>query len=334
MSPSRELHDADSGAGRVVACLRGCVCGAAALVGASSLLCALSGDVALWASPLAGGARAWNVIGGCAWLLLALHCLRPVSRGLRLPFFGLLAALCVAALIDTNDYYQLIGSGAIRTRRALPVSLAVAALAAAGLWELAGRRGAPRGALQWTLGLTGGALGGLSAALLLLLAFGATDYRRPADCAVVLGAAVRSDGTPSLSLRDRVDEAVQLYHAHHVERIVMSGGIDPNHGYSEAQVMRQRAMEAGVPAAHITLDEYGNNTRASARNCARLLEAKGWQDALLVSHDYHLLRAKTAFRREGVRVYTVPATETRPLARGPYFVLRECVAWLYYSMPS
>ena len=157
---------------------------------------------------------------------------------------------------------------------------------------------------------------------------------RPADCAVVLGAGVRADGSPSLALSDRVAQGVRLYRERHVEALVMTGGVDPRHGQSEAAVMRRLAVEAGVPEAAVLVDEEGVDTRASARNCARILREHAWEDALLVSHDYHLLRAKTAFGRAGARVYTVPAQETRPLARAPYYLLRECVAWLYYALPS
>ncbi|MFT7668508.1 MAG: uncharacterized SAM-binding protein YcdF (DUF218 family) [Planctomycetota bacterium] len=303
-------------------------------MGISSIFCAWSGDVALWVSPLFGSVRAWNALSGFGWLFLAVHCLWPLARPIRLALLLFMATLGVAALVGTNSYYQLVSSGGIQTRFPLPASLGVLALALAGLWVMIRPRGSARGTLEWTLGLFGAGLGGLAAPLVLLLTFGATDYRRPADCAVVLGAAVQADGRPTLSLSDRVDEAVRLYHSHHVEHIVMSGGIDPHHGLSEAQVMRERAIAAGVPADCIELDEEGKNTRASANNCAVLLRDNGWEDALLVSHDYHLLRSKTAFRRAGMRVYTVPATETRPLGRWPYFVLRECVAWLYYSMPS
>ena len=127
---------------------------------------------------------------------------------------------------------------------------------------------------------------------------------------------------------------MRLYHEGHVQRLVMSGGVDPRHGQSEAQVMRRLAVEAGVPSAHIELDELGVNTRASAVQCSQLMLDRGWNKALLVSHGYHLLRAKGAFQRSGARVYTVPASETRRLQREPYFVLRECAAWLYYSLPS
>jgi hypothetical protein len=52
---------------------------------------------------------------------------------------------------------------------------------------------------------------------------------------------------------------------------------------------------------------------------------------LAVSHGYHLPRIKAAYRRSGVEVYTVPARETRTLARKPVLIAREVVAtWAYF----
>ncbi|MCB9915992.1 MAG: YdcF family protein [Planctomycetes bacterium] len=314
--------------------LRGLALGAAALVGLASLCAALTGDGALWTSPLLGGPRVWSALTGLAWLGVVAHALRPLPRTARVALGGALALVTVAAALDVVAYYQLVARAAIATRLALPASAGVLLLAFAAARELARTDGAPRGALAWTAGLAGGATGGVAATLALVLAFGATDYRRPADCAVVLGARVHADGTPSLALADRVAEGVRLYETGLVHELVMSGGVDPGHGRSEARVMAQLAVEAGVPAEHVHLDEAGANTRASAENCARLAAEHGWRDALLVSHGYHLLRAKTAFHRAGLRTYSVPARETRPLRKGPLFVLRECVAWLYYALPA
>ncbi len=41
--------------------------------------------------------------------------------------------------------------------------------------------------------------------------FGTTDYRRQADVAVVFGAQVHDDGSPSTALGDRVTTACDLY---------------------------------------------------------------------------------------------------------------------------
>lgn len=311
--------------------MRGFFSGAALLLGLTCLLFAASGDLVVWTTPLLVEARTWGVLCGIAWLLVASQSVRRLARGPRMFAVVMLGLIGLAAVLDTVSYYSLLSGGAIRTSRACPASLAVVLLVLFSLREL-GRNGVR--VRLWKLELCGSVAGGVAACVVALLTFGATDYRRPADCAIVLGAAVRANGSPSLALSDRVAEGIRLYHEGHVALLVMSGGVDPVHGLSEAQVMKQLAIDAGVPAAAVLLDEAGVSTRASAVNCAQLMQQRDLEDALLVSHGYHLLRAKSAFARAGVVVFTVPATETRTMRKTPYFVLRECVAWVYYAMPN
>lgn len=313
--------------------LRGFFVGAALTIAGSSALAAFSDDPAVWIAPIGVGVRFWNGVVALLFGALLVHALRPLPRWPRRVTGLGLALLAVGGLRDARAYFELLSVGTIDTRRALPASLAVLALL---LWggALLLRAGPKRTGwwdrLALTVAIPGG---GLVALLVLLMTFAATDYRRPADCAVVLGAGVYPDGTPSLTLNDRVGEGIRLYHEGLVPRLLMTGGVDPGHGLSEPQVMRRLGIEAGVPESAIWLDEEGVNTRASARNCAARLEREGLESALLVSHGYHLLRAKAAFRREGLRTFTVPATETRRLAREPYFVVRECAAWVWYALP-
>jgi uncharacterized SAM-binding protein YcdF (DUF218 family) len=160
--------------------------------------------------------------------------------------------------------------------------------------------------------------------------FGVTRYERKADVAVVLGARAYADGTPSLALADRVDEAVRAYRHGLVPRLIMSGGVEAGGGVSEPRVMYERAVRAGVPPDAIELDEEGANTALTARNVARLVPAG--TRVLLVSHYFHLPRTALLFRRQGLEVFTLPARMSRRLIQEPWFVAREVpafyVAWL------
>jgi uncharacterized SAM-binding protein YcdF (DUF218 family) len=180
--------------------------------------------------------------------------------------------------------------------------------------------------------LTTAALGAAVAFALpvVQMAVTALSHAEPsADCAVVLGARVYDDGTPSLALSDRVDEAVRLYQAGRVRWLIMSGGRDDATGVSEALVMRARAASAGVPKDRILVDEQGYNTAATARNAVRLLQENGLRTALLVTHYFHEPRTKLLFSRQGVRGQAAPAHMTRHLALEPWFVVREVIA--YYA---
>ncbi len=313
---------------------RGAVAGALLAIGGSTLLATVGDEAAVWITSPVRFARAWSVGVAFVCAALAVTVLVPSAGRVRVALAALAVLPFEASVRDATVYYALVRSGAIHTARALPASLFVTAVLVLGtVFAWRPMRGC------WTLARlaaagAGAGPGGLGSLVVLLLAFGNTDYRRPADCIVVLGARVYDDGTPSLALSDRVAQGVELWREGLAPALVMSGGVDAANGRSEPRTMARLAEDAGVPASAIVLDELGITTRASSESCAALARERGWSRALLVSHDYHLLRAKTSFARAGLEAYTVPAAETRPLARRHVFLLRECVAWLWYARPG
>jgi len=105
--------------------------------------------------------------------------------------------------------------------------------------------------------------------------------------AVVFGAEVKKDGTPSAALRDRVETAVALYKKDKVEKLLMSGDnsfVD----YNEPESMRQYAISLGVPDSDIVLDYAGRRTYDT---CYRAKEIFGVYSAILVTQGFHLPRA-------------------------------------------
>jgi uncharacterized SAM-binding protein YcdF (DUF218 family) len=257
--------------------------------------------------------------------LLAGASARPRPRPLRLAEVAILGAVAAFALIDAFSFYAALARGAIRTPAVVPASILVAALFGALAWDAARRRDPLP-----PLGVPGAAVAGLvvlALPLVRMFTFGPTRYERRADCAVVFGARVWNDGRPSDALADRVDEAVSLYRRGLVRRLVMSGGVEPENGLSEPDVMRARAEAGGVPREAILLDEAGVDTAATVRNTSRLMDREGLQSALVVSHYYHEPRAKMLFDRAGVRAFTVPARMRRRLYKEPYYVAREVGAY-------
>lgn len=164
-----------------------------------------------------------------------------------------------------------------------------------------------------------------------MLFFGTTDYRRPADAAVVLGARVYDDGTLSTALSDRVRTGVDLYRSGLVARLIMSGGIGAN-GVDETVAMRRRAIELGVPATAIVRDDLGIDTDASVADTTRIFRRLGIRKVLLVSQSWHLPRVKLAYLEAGWNVCTVPASTSTPIIQTPYLMLREIPAfWVYWA---
>jgi vancomycin permeability regulator SanA len=110
----------------------------------------------------------------------------------------------------------------------------------------------------------------------------------PADrVAIIFGAGLRRDGTPTAILRDRVQTAVQLYQQGKVEKLLMSGDNSVVE-YNEPEAMRQYALSLGVPDTAIVLDYAGRRTYDT---CYRAKAIFGVESAILVTQDFHLPRA-------------------------------------------
>jgi vancomycin permeability regulator SanA len=152
-----------------------------------------------------------------------------------------------------------------------------------------------------TLGL---AATGLAAAMLLLVAGllldGLRDDAQPSDVAIVLGSQVLPDGTPSARLQARLSKGAELYQRGLVRQVLVSGGTG-REGFNEARVMASWLFNRHkLPTQAVLLDEHGNTTADTARNCAAIMHAHGYTSAVAVTQYFHVTRSKLALRRAGV----------------------------------
>jgi vancomycin permeability regulator SanA len=305
--------------------------GAWAAISLTSIVLAIAGGEAVFFGRPFGPQGLWHVAVALAFLVPlcswgARFGLPRPTRTARLGATVLLGLAGLMAVRDAAVYYLLLGSGTIASAFPVPMSLLLLLPIAAALRELL--RPPARGRLL-IAAVPASAVGCLATFLALIATFGSTDYRREADCAVVLGAGVWDDGTPSLALSDRVAEGIRLYRDGLVGKLIMTGGTGRN-GHSEPEVMRRIAVRAGVPAAAVLLDEAGSDTRRSAKSVRRIMDREGLRSALVVSHYYHLLRCRGIFAHAGVDCRTVPARMSRRLDGEPWYLLRECAAFVTY----
>lgn len=138
-----------------------------------------------------------------------------------------------------------------------------------------------------------------------------------ADCIVVLGAAVTPEEEPSGILEDRLDQAIALYQAGASPRIIMSGNQEP--GYDEPSVMKQYAVDRGVPSDDVFCDYAGYNTYDTMYRAANVF---GAQRAVVVTQTYHLYRALYAAQGLGMEALGVPS-DFHEYDGQDYYDLRE-----------
>lgn len=143
----------------------------------------------------------------------------------------------------------------------------------------------------------------------------------PVDCALVLGAGVADDGTPSWVLHDRLAEGLALYRAGRVKRIVVSG----DHGrpdYDEPNAMRSWLEARGVPPSAIFMDHAGFDTYSSVWRAKHVF---GASRLVIVTQRFHLPRALWVARSLGMEAEGAAAD--RRLYRGAaWFEVREVIS--------
>jgi vancomycin permeability regulator SanA len=118
----------------------------------------------------------------------------------------------------------------------------------------------------------------------------------PAPVALVLGALVAPDGTPSAFLAARLALAMRLYDTGKV-RVLLVSGDHTRPDYDEPDAMRGWLVAHGVPAGQIVVDYAGIDTYDS---CARAERIFGVHRAVVVSQTYHLDRAVALCRHLGI----------------------------------
>ena len=123
------------------------------------------------------------------------------------------------------------------------------------------------------------------------------------DCIVVLGCQVRSDGSPSHMLEDRLKRGIALYQQGAAPKLLMSG----DHGtatYDEVNAMKRYAVEAGIPSEDVFMDHAGFSTYETMSRAIRIF---GADKVIIVTQQYHLYRALYVAKALGIETYGVAA---------------------------
>lgn len=140
------------------------------------------------------------------------------------------------------------------------------------------------------------------------------------DCIIVLGAGIWGD-KPSPMLEDRLLEAIKLYNNKVSPKIIMSG----DHGrkdYDEVNIMKNFAIEKGIPSEDIFMDHAGFSTYESLYRAKEVFEAK---KVVIVTQKYHLYRALYIANELGIEAYGVNSDPRRYVGEA-YRELREILA--------
>ena len=156
-----------------------------------------------------------------------------------------------------------------------------------------------------------------------LILFGVTEYfiirasfgtpETQVDYLVVLGAKVRQDG-PSVSLWDRIYEAVSYLNAYPDTIAIVSGGQGEDEPITEAKSMHDELVKLGISEDRIWMEYKATSTDENLRYSLDLIEEKTGrrpQTLGVLSSEYHLFRASLMAKKLGIEFVGVPAKTTK-----------------------
>ncbi len=140
------------------------------------------------------------------------------------------------------------------------------------------------------------------------------------DYIIVLGCGIRSDGTPSDMLADRIKVGVDLHFLTQVP--LLASGDHSRVDYDEVGAISTSAIESGVDAEMIILDHAGFSTYESFYRAKEVFDSK---KVIIVTQKYHLYRAIYIAQKLGIDAYGVEA-DMRTYRAHIYYESRELLA--------
>ena len=125
-----------------------------------------------------------------------------------------------------------------------------------------------------------------------------------ADAIVVFAGGVGESGQAGGGYQERVKQAVDLYKAGYARSLVLSSGFV--YSFREAEVMRAVAVDNGVPASAIVLEQRAASTYQNVVFVDEILRDHRWRTILLVSSPYHMRRATMVWKKVDPDVRVIP----------------------------
>ena len=118
---------------------------------------------------------------------------------------------------------------------------------------------------------------------------------------IVLGAGIKEDGTPTLSLLNRLERGVAYAAEYPNTTIIVSGGQGSNEPMPEAQAMAQYLKNRGVDPKRIIIEDRSTSTMENFMYAKELIGDQ--KEIAFITNDFHVFRSCILARRNGFRAY-------------------------------
>ena len=143
-----------------------------------------------------------------------------------------------------------------------------------------------------------------------IYSFGNTSSDSTADAAVVLGAAVWTTQVSPV-FRERINHGIDLYQKRKVRKLIFTGGQGNPHEPTESSAARHYALQRGIPAGDILIEEKSHTTYENILYAKQLADSHGIKKVLIVSDPLHMKRAVEMANDVGFVADPSPTPSTR-----------------------
>lgn len=166
-----------------------------------------------------------------------------------------------------------------------------------------------------------------------IVRYARVDEARPADVAVVLGAAA-PNGTVSPVYRERINHAIDLYESGFVRYIIVTGGTANGNTVSDALAAKNYAVSKGVPEPSVLTEEKSTITEENLEYAKAIMDEHDLDTALIVSDPLHMKRAMLMAKDYGLTAYSSPTSTSRykSVRTKLPFLLREEFFYIGYRV--
>jgi uncharacterized SAM-binding protein YcdF (DUF218 family) len=161
--------------------------------------------------------------------------------------------------------------------------------------------------------------------------FSLENNESKSDAAIVLGAAAWN-GKPSPVLKERVNHAIDLYKDKKVDYLIFTGGTAPGEVKSEARTSMEYAIEQGVKAEDIIIEEKSMVTKENLKYAIEEVNKQNYhfEKYILVSDPLHMKRSVLLAKDLDIEVQSSPTQTSayRSMETKLPFFLKE---WMFYT---
>jgi uncharacterized SAM-binding protein YcdF (DUF218 family) len=163
--------------------------------------------------------------------------------------------------------------------------------------------------------------------------YGNIDEMAKADAVIILGAGIWGD-KPSPVFEERINHGVWLYKNGYVDKIIFTGGKGKNNEYSESSVARKYAIENGIPAENIFIEEESVITQENIFYAAQIIQNNNLSKVIIVSDPLHMKRAMLMAKDNKLTAYSSPTPTTKyiTLKTKLPFLAREIFFYIGYKI--